>query len=128
MKLSGFSQILEGLYTDKLNISRFVEVINTDGTQGVALSKTPIYTDVPCRISFGSTDNPDGATEDKNPERLQLKLFCKADVDIQKGDTITAIRMSDDGKTELKTYKGTANLPAQFVTHQEVLIMQVGDA
>ena len=128
MKLSGFSQILEGLYTDKLNISRFVDVVNEDGTQGVALSTTPIYENVPCKISFGSMDNPDGATEDKNPERLQLKLFCKANVDIQKGDTITAIRMSDDGVTVLKTYKGIANLPAQYVTHKEVLIMQVGDA
>ena len=126
--LTQFSKVLEKTYTDKLNIARFMEVTNTDGTTGSKLSEQPVYTDIPCKISFASSDRSDGATEEKNPENLQLKIFCNPDVDIRKGDTLTAIRLAEDGVTELKQYTGVANLPAQYLTHKETLMVQVGEA
>lgn len=128
VQISGFSQLFNSMYTDRLKIHRFVEVENEDGTQDVELSKSPVYDNVPCRISFANSDNPDSAQEERNPERLQLKLFCAADVDIRKGDKLTALRMAEDGTTILQKYTGTANLPAQYVTHKEVLITEVGEA
>ena len=128
MKLSLFSHLLAGTYTDKFEVRRFQSVTNADGTKGVKLSDTPIIENEPCRISFTSSDNPNAAKEDVNPKQLQLKLFCRPLVDVRKGDKIITYRMADDGVTVLHRYTGTANLPNQYVTHKEVLLTQVGEA
>ena len=54
-------------------------------------------------------------------------MFCNAEIDVQKGDKIVAQRIDNSGNV-ISTYKGTANLPLQFVTHKEILLVQVGDA
>lgn len=126
MNLGSFGKMLNTLYTDKMSIFRHTEVLNDDTTTSVEESETPVYTDIPCRISFTSTDNPETTKEDSNPVYLQIKLFCSADIDVQKGDKIVVQRI-DNGNV-IATYKGTANLPLQFVTHKEILLVQVGDA
>lgn len=127
MKLSSFGKLLEPMYTDKLSIKRYQEVTNADGTTGIALSATPIYSNVACRISFGQSDNPDSGKDDSNPIYLQIKIFCSPTVDVRKGDILTVNRIGDEGEI-LKTYNGVANLPFMMVTHQEVLFAKVGDA
>lgn len=127
MKLFGFSTILSTLYTDKLSVFRYIEKENEDGTVSSELSLQPVLADKPCRISFTSTDNPETTKEDSNPVYLQIKVFCEAGLDIKKGDTVEAHRLDDNGNI-LKSYKGTANLPLQYVTHKEFLLVETGDA
>lgn len=127
MKLSGFSVVLNQLYTDKMSVYRYEESINDDETVSTELSEVPVLTDKPCRISFPSTDNAETTKEDSNPIYLQIKVFCSADLDVRKGDKIIANRLDDNGNI-IKSYKGTANLPLQFVTHKEILLVEVGDA
>jgi hypothetical protein len=110
-----------------MSISRYKEVLNDDTTTSVEESETPVYTDIPCRISFTSTDNPETTKEDSNPVYLQIKVFCSPEIDVQKGDKIVAQRIDNSGNV-IATYKGTANLPLQYVTHKEILLVQVGDA
>ena len=127
MKLSSFGRLLTPTYTDKLSINRYTEIENADGTIGMGLPETPLYSDVQCRISFKSNDNPESNKDDSNPIYLQVKIFCSPDVDIQKGDILVADRIGDDGSV-IASYKGIANLPFKYVTHQEVLFIEVGDA
>lgn len=127
MKLSSFGKLLSPTYTDKLSINRFIEVTNPDGTIGMGLPKEPVYSDVRCRISFNISDNPETTKEDSNPIYLQIKIFCSPNEDIQKGDILVANRIGDDGEV-LESYNGIANLPFKYVTHQEVLFTEVGDA
>ena len=127
MKLSGFSKVLNQLYTDKMSVFRYTETLNDDGTVGTGLVEQPVIEDKPCRISFPSTDNPETTKEDSNPIYLQIKVFCNADLDVKKGDKLIVSRLDDNGNI-IKSYKGTANLPLQFVTHKEILLVEVGDA
>ena len=127
MKLSGFGKLLTPTYTDRLSINRHTEITNPDGTTGVGVPSTPLYSNVQCRISFQSSDNPESGKDDSNPIYMQMKIFCKPDEDIKKGDILVAERIGDSGEV-IETYKGVANLPFKYVTHQEVLITEVGDA
>lgn len=127
MKLSSFSNVLSALYTDKMSVFRYVETKNADETVSVELKKVPEISDQPCRISFPTTDNPETTKEDSNPIYLQIKVFCSVKLAVKKGDTIIAHRLDDNGNI-IKSYKGTANLPLHFVTHQEILLVEVGDA
>lgn len=127
MKLSSFSKLLSPTYTDRLSINRFTEITNSDGTIGIGMPEEPLYSDVQCRISFNISDNPETTREDSNPIYLQVKIFCAPNVDIQKGDILVAERIGDEGEV-IETYNGKANLPFKYVTHQEVLVTEVGDA
>ena len=127
MKLSGFGKLLIPTFTDKLSINRHTEITNTDGTIGISIPEIPLYENIKCRISFQSSDSPESNKEDSNPIYMQIKIFCKPNEDIKKGDIITAQKIGDDGSV-IETYTGIANLPFKYVTHQEVLITEVGDA
>ena len=127
MNLSVFGSLFAQMYTDKMSISRYTETENTDGTTSVSKNLEPVYTDIPCRISFNQNDNPESLADDANPIFIQIKLFCKADVDIKKGDGIMVNRLDSDGSV-LATYKGVSNLPIVYTTHKEIQIVQSGDA
>jgi len=127
MKLASFGKLLASTYTDRLSINRYTEIKNADGTIGMGLPKTPLYSEVQCRISFKNSDNPESDKDDSNPIYLQVKIFCAPNVDIQKGDILIAEKIGDDGSV-IASYKGIANLPFKYVTHQEVLFTEVGDA
>jgi hypothetical protein len=127
MKISGFGKLLATTYTDKLSINRYGKVDNPDGTTGTKLPDIPVYTDIPCRLSFNQEDNPETSKQDVNPIYLQIKVFCGVGVDIRKGDFIEVEKLADDG-TVLALYKGTANLPLVYTTHKEILFAKVGDA
>ena len=75
MKLSSFGKLLTPTYTDKLSINRYTEIENADGTIGIGLPETPLYSDVQCRISFKNSDNPESNKDDSNPIYLPILLL-----------------------------------------------------
>lgn len=127
MDLSVFSDLLEGLYTDLLSIQRHVEVSNEDGTTGIQI--TTVATDIDCRISFqyGGRDMARSFEVDRNPIDLSAKVFCDQDVDVRKGDILRVERRGSDQRA-FAVYKGIANMPFHYETHQEIEIIQMGDA
>lgn len=127
MKLSKFSKLLAPMYTDEMTVYRRASTENEDGTTAVKLSPTPVYENIPCRISATQADNSESTADDTNPTYSEIKVFCAADYNIHKGDKIVAVKKQDDGTT-LITYTGTANLPFAFVTHKEIVLAEVGDA
>jgi hypothetical protein len=127
MKLSKFSKLLTPMYTDIMTVYRTEPKENSDGTTSVKLSETPVYEDIPCRISTTKADNSESTADDTNPQYSEIKVFCAPDYVIRKGDKIVAVKKQDDGTT-LITYTGTANLPFAFVTHKEIVLAEVGDA
>ena len=127
MKLSKFSKFLAPMYTDTMTVTRRASTENEDGTTSVKLSTTPVYENIPCRISASQADNPESTADDSNPKYSEIKIFCAPDYNIHKGDKIQAVKKQEDGTT-LITYTGTANLPLAFVTHKEIILAEVGDA
>lgn len=120
MKLGGFAPIIASLFTDKMDINRYVDSPNSDGTTDTKLSETPVYTDIPCRISFATDENPRDKEVDNVPLKNVPKIFCKLDTDIKSGDFITVRRYNDDGEV-VATYAGKVGLPSVFITHKEAL-------
>lgn len=122
MKLGAFSGIITTMFTDKMDITRYVEQENPDGTTETALPDIPLYTDVGCRISFVSEENPKDGTVDDNPVKSTPKVFCKIDTDVQAGDYITLRRIGDDGSV-MATFSGQIGLPSIYPTHKEALFL-----
>lgn len=127
MKLSPFGALLETMYVDTMTVYRHTTSTNSDGTTSIKLSQNAIYTDIPCRISATIPDNSESSLVDKNPQRAEIKIFCSTQYDIHKGDKIVATKKQDNGAT-LITYTGTSNLPLIYVTHVEIVLVDVGDA
>lgn len=126
MNLGKYAKVLNILYTDKMSVARYVEKRNRDGTIGIKKDET-FLSDIPCRISFTSSDNPETNREDINPLYLSIKIFCNVEIDIKKGDYIKAERVDNKGET-IEVYEGNANEPYKFVTHQEILLVKRGTA
>lgn len=120
MKLSGFSPIITTMLTDKMDIRRYVDKDNDDGTTDTVMSDSPIYTNVPCRVSFSSEDNPRDNDVDDVPVKNIPKIFCKVDADIKAGDLITVKRFDDDSNV-IATYTGKLGLSSTYITHKEAL-------
>lgn len=127
MKLSPFGALLETMYGDTMTVYRHTTSTNSDGTTSTELSQNAIYTDIPCRISATKPDYSESLLVDKNPQRAEIKIFCGTKYDIHKGDKIVATKKQDDGTT-LITYTGISNLPLVYVTHVEIVLVDVGDA
>ena len=120
--LSIYKGIINNLFTDKMDIYRHHTSINSDGTTKTALSESPIYTDIPCRISFSRTiDLTTDITINRLPIRLIPKVFCDIDVDIKAGDYIIIRRNNAE-------YKGLAGKSNMYETHQEISMTVEGDA
>lgn len=122
MKLGAFSGIITTMFTDKMDITRYVERTNSDGTTETELPDIPLYTDVSCRISFVSEENPKDGTVDDNPVKSKPKIFCKIDADVQAGDYITVHRIGDNGNV-MATFSGQVGLPSIYPTHKEALFL-----
>lgn len=122
MKLSGLGTFLTMLYDDRMDIFRTAENTNEDQSTDIFYQPEPLYTDVPCRISFSSDDSGADSEVDENPIRYNPKIFCKAEVDLKAGDYVVIRRYADDGVTVRATYKGTAAQPSWYTTHQESLM------
>ena len=121
MKLSGFSGIIKSMLTDKMSINRYSNKDEEDGTTTTVLPDTPLYTDVPCRVSFlSSGEKPNDKDVDDTPIELVPKIFCQLSADLREGDFIVVNRFNDEGEV-IATYAGKVGLPSVFITHKEAL-------
>lgn len=127
MKLSGFGSLLQLMYKDKMDVYRYSQYEEEDGSTYIGLSDKPIYSQIPCRVSFVTNDISEPTAEDINHLSLHIKIFCAANTDIKKGDKLVAYRMGDNGEV-LETYTGKASKPRQYVTHKEISLEEVGEA
>ena len=127
MKLSSFENTLSVLYLDRFDIHRYDESLNEDGTVSNLPSADPTLSDIPCKISYSNSDLAESSREDTNPIEQSIKLFCRPDVQVNKGDMLMVRRMSENGQV-VQTFSGTANAPNKFLTHQEIMFTEVGDA
>lgn len=127
MKLSKFQKLFDPLYTDRMTVLRHVEVENEDCTAGIELPDPALLEQVPCRISYVSDDSSDKGEEDRNSLHKTIKVFCKPAVDVQKGDKLVLLRMSEDG-VAVRTLEGIANDARVYPTHIEIIFADKGDA
>lgn len=120
--------ILSKLYFDRVDVYRYVDSENEDGTITTRLTETKVIDNAPCRASFRyqNRDKPLRDTEEGYPIAMEAKIFCNIDVDIKKGDKLFIRRFDDLGTTQIGTYEGLAGVPFLYHSHKEVPIGQEG--
>lgn len=120
MRLGDFAGIITTMFSDKMDITRYVDIEMEDGSTQTALPDTPLHTDVSCRISFSSEENPGDTDIDNTPLKLTPKIFCGLGADLRAGDYVT-VRRLDDNNEVIATYSGKVGLPAIYSSHKEAL-------
>lgn len=80
-----------------------------------------VYSNIPCHLSFNSTDNPDPNSVDTKPIIQSITVHCANWVDIQNNDFIVGKRMDNQGNL-LKVYSGRCGNPIASQGRQKVLI------
>lgn len=119
VRLRGASNVLKVLYTDQMTVRRYeVPAPSLDGTTPTQTTSTDVYVDIPCRLSFVSTDYPGLTREDKNEISQGIKIFCDVVYDIKAGDILHVTRL--DGAAAIAEYKGFANQAYKYPSHQEL--------
>ena len=103
--------------TDKMDIGRATEVENPDGTTGETMPNQPMYSNVPCHISFSNVDNPDPNTAETKPIIKNLTINCSVDVDLQNGDLVTVYKLANDGSV-IESYTGTIGEPTASMSRK----------
>lgn len=122
MSLAKYQQIA---YTDKMSIYRTQKVNKPNGAVNNEVpdieTGNPIYSDINCRLSFKSIDAAQGG-QVVEPIKMQGKVFCAVDTDIQAGDMLKIDRY--DGVENIGQYIGIAGQPARYGSHCEVFVDQ----
>ena len=80
-----------------------------------------VYSNIPCHLSFNSTDNPDPTSVDTKPIIQSITVHCANWVDIQNNDFIVGKRMDSQGNL-LKVYSGRCGNPIVSQGRQKVLM------
>lgn len=127
IKLAKFGKLLEVTYNDKFTVWRHQDVNNDDGTTSSKLKEVAEIINKACRVSTTRPDQAQSTKDDTNPKYAELKVFTSPSHNVRKGDKLVAIKYQDDG-TILTTYRGTCNKPMVYPTHQEIVLVDVGDA
>lgn len=125
--LQGYADILSLLYTDRITVYRYSEKTNADGSIELVADDTNSLVDIPCRISLSGLDNAKSYKEDVNPEEQGSKIFCDSSVDLRKGDKVTISRYGIGGVV-IQIVEGTLGRPFKYPTHQEINLIEVGEA
>lgn len=108
---------MEAFDTDKIDIGRKIPIVNPDGTEGETQDNIPIYTDIPCHISFEQLDYADTNTQETRPVNKILKISCNTKVDLQNGDLITAYKLDTEGNT-IEVYQGVIGEPSTTMSRK----------
>jgi hypothetical protein len=122
MNYGTIRKILESQFKDRMDVFRYENSKNLDGTTAINVSLVPVLKAVPCKMSFRETKREDASDIqiDENPITYQPKVFCAHDVGLKAGDFITIQIIDETGKV-VATYTGNLGMPSIFLTHQEVV-------
>ena len=102
-------------------MSEFFDSDFIDIKRDVGSNLQEIYSNIPCHISFTSTDNPDPTSVDIKPIIQSIIVHMPLWVDIKNDDFIIAKRMDSKGNL-LKTYSGRCGNPIVSQGRQKVLM------
>jgi len=114
-------EAMQAFDTDKMDISRRIPVENPDGTSGETDEATPLYSNIPCHISFQQLDYPDtnASMSETRPVNKVLKISCSTSIDLQNGDLITAYKLANNGDT-IESYIGVIGEPSTTMSRKTV--------
>lgn len=133
MELRGFTAVMALLWNDRMDLFHVQDATDPEDpsvADNAVYGEEPDVTEVPCRISFGSTSTPEASPEQREQVSLHPTIFCAPDVEVRAGDRVVVRRQHSDG-TVYATYTGFAVLagfPSAYDNHREFQLNMEGDA
>lgn len=118
------------MYHDICDVYKFEAIIKSNGAKSTQRQKIPVYTDVPCKISFSlrTWDMFTNKSIDTYPYEKQPKIFMEVEYILEPGYYIVAKRLDPKTKQIIATYEGQCGKSQVSLTHQEVLLDVRGDS
>lgn len=102
-------------------LSNFMDSDFMDIKRDLSGKLEEVYSNIPCHLSFNSTDNPDPTSVDIKPIIQSITVNCANWVDIRNNDFIVGKRMDNQGNL-LKVYSGRCGNPIVSQGRQKVLM------
>ena len=118
MRLGGFRGIITTTFTDRMDVKRYEDIENEDGSTSTVLLEDVFLTGIPCRLSFYYEEQ---AHDDKLLEtRVEMtpKIFYRIEDKLMAGDVVTVTRYDSFGNA-LGYYEGKLGKPLLFETHTQ---------
>lgn len=117
------------MYHDKCDVFIFDKVKKSNGATSTKKAPTPIYQNVPCKISFSlrTWDVFSKKEIDVSPHEKQPKIFTEVEYKIEPGYYIKAYRYDPQTHELIGLYEGQAGVPQVSLTHQEILLNVEGN-
>ena len=106
----------ESLYEGLCNIVEYQQYKKENGA--TSFREVTVYSDVPCRVSFGNMGNVSAAQSTGVAVAIEqtIKLFINPDITIKAGSKII---VTQNGET---VDYHNANPPMKYATHQEIIL------
>lgn len=114
--MNGFNFGQIGKIMSEFMDSDFFDIKRNDGSE-----LKEIYSNVPCHISFNSTDNPDPTSVDIKPIIQSITVHTQLWVDVQNDDFLVVKRMGSNGEL-LQSYSGRCGNPVVSQGRKKVLM------
>ena len=110
------------LYTDTLQINRYKDVDNDDGTTGRVLDPSKELMDIPCHISSVKPDERDLDNWEVDEVMARVNIFLSPKTKVYKGDEVI-VRRCLNGKV-VQTYRGFAGDPMLYNLAQQFILLE----
>ena len=114
--MSGFDFGQIGNVVSQFMDSDYFDIKRNDGSE-----LKEIYSNIPCHISFNSTDNPDPTTVDIKPIIQSITVHTQLWVDVQNDDFLVVKRMGKNGEL-LQSYSGRCGNPVVSQGRKKVMM------
>ena len=121
MRFGNLGLLYTMIYDDRMDVYRHTDIVNEDGTNYTNIEEEPLYTNIPCRISFEYRDLKNDGPSEADKISYMPKVFCLPEVDLKPGDYVIITRYTDN-KDHTRVFKGHLGDPAWYSTHQEAIV------
>lgn len=102
-------------------VSKYFDTDYIDIKRDISGKLQEVYSNIPCHVSYASTDNPDPTSVDVKPIIQSIVVHMQNWVDIRNDDFIVAKKIGSDG-TLAATYSGRCGNPVVSQGRKKILM------
>ncbi len=107
-------------------ISNYMDTDLIDIKRNISGQLQTVYINVPCHVTFASSDNPDPITVATKPIIMSLMIHMDIDYDVRNDDYIVIKKVSNNN-INLHTYSGRCGEPVFDQCRQKILVAMTAD-
>ena len=107
-------------------VSRYMDTDSIDIRRDVLGELQTVYANVPCHVTYKSSDNADPYTITTKPILMTIEIHMDVSIDVRNNDYIVIKKVSSDNKI-LETYSGRCGDPVVDQARKKILVTMSAD-